>query len=131
MGCYGIGVSRIAAAVVEQCHDEQGICWPQAIAPFELLICPIGMDRSDAVREAAESLYAAAEAAGIRVLLDDRGLRPGVMFADSELVGIPHRVVIGDKALADNAFEYRRRTEADAERIAADNATVLARVRAG
>ncbi|MCK5770161.1 proline--tRNA ligase [Algiphilus sp.] len=131
MGCYGIGVSRIAAAVVEQCHDEQGIRWPQSIAPFELLICPIGMDRSDAVREAAESLYAAADAAGIRVLLDDRGLRPGVMFADSELVGIPHRVVIGDKALADNAFEYRRRTEADAERIAADNATVLARVRAG
>ena len=131
MGCYGIGVSRIAAAVVEQCHDEQGICWPQAIAPFELLICPIGLDRSEAVREAAEALYKAAHAAGIEVLMDDRGLRPGVMFADSELLGIPHRVVIGDKALAGGEYEYRRRSEADAIRIPADHDALIDRVRAG
>jgi prolyl-tRNA synthetase len=131
MGCYGIGVSRIAAAVVEQCHDEQGIRWPQAIAPFALMICPIGLERSEAVRQAAESLYDAARAAGIEVLLDDRGLRPGVMLADSELLGIPHRVVVGDKALADGAYEYRRRSEAEAFRIPADHAALIDRVRAG
>jgi len=131
MGCYGIGVSRIAAAVVEQCHDEQGIRWPQAVAPFALMICPIGMERSEAVREATERLYADAQAAGIEVLLDDRGLRPGVMFADSELVGIPHRVVIGDKALADNQYEYRHRSDAEAQRIATDHAALLDRIRTG
>ncbi|WP_420429704.1 proline--tRNA ligase [Algiphilus sp.] len=131
MGCYGIGVSRIAAAVVEQCHDEQGIRWPQAIAPFALVICPIGMDRSEAVREAAERLYADAQAAGVEVLLDDRGLRPGVMFADSELLGIPHRVVIGDKALADDQYEYRHRSDSEAKRISSDHAALLDRIRAG
>ena len=131
MGCYGIGVSRIAAAVVEQCHDEHGIRWPQAIAPFALMICPIGLERSEAVREAAESLYDDARAAGIEVLLDDRGLRPGVMLADSELLGIPHRVVVGDKALAEGAYEYRRRSEAEAFRIPADHAALIDRVRAG
>ncbi|MBY8966071.1 proline--tRNA ligase [Algiphilus sp. NNCM1] len=131
MGCYGIGVSRIAAAVVEQCHDDQGICWPQAVAPFALVICPIGLDRSEAVRAATEQLYADAQAAGVEVLLDDRGLRPGVMFADSELLGIPHRVVIGDKALADGQYEYRRRSDSEAQRVLSDHAALLDRIRAG
>lgn len=129
MGCYGIGVSRIAAAVIEQCHDDAGIRWPQAIAPFELAICPIGMDRSDAVREAAEALYAAAQAAGFDVVLDDRGLRPGVMFADIELLGIPHRVVVGDKALADGQLEYRARDASESERVPLDHAQLFARIR--
>ncbi|MGH7170234.1 MAG: proline--tRNA ligase, partial [Gemmataceae bacterium] len=95
MGCYGIGVSRLVAAVLEQSHDGNGMIWPDAIAPFRVIICPIGMDKSAAVKGAVEKLYADLVAAGIEVLLDDRGQRPGFMFADADLIGIPHRIVIG------------------------------------
>jgi prolyl-tRNA synthetase len=98
MGCYGIGVTRLPAAAIEQNHDERGIIWPDAIAPFTVVICPMGMDRSEAVKAAAEALYAELLAAGVDVILDDRGERPGAMFADWELIGVPHRVTIGDRA---------------------------------
>ncbi len=130
MGCYGVGVSRLAAAIIEQRHDGQGMMWPLAVAPFQIILCPIGMDRSDAVREAAEALYTGLSEAGVEVALDDRGLRPGAMFADAELIGIPLRVTIGDKALADQQFEFKRRDAADAERIPATVAAVLERLRA-
>ncbi|ULQ45718.1 proline--tRNA ligase [Flagellatimonas centrodinii] len=129
MGCYGIGVSRLAAAIIEQRHDERGMIWPLSVAPFPLIICPIGLDKSEAVKTAAESLYSGLQAAGVDVLIDDRGLRPGGMFADAELVGIPLRVTIGDKALADNQFEFKRRDAADAERIPATVDAVLAQFR--
>jgi prolyl-tRNA synthetase len=120
MGCYGIGVTRILGAAIEQNFDDKGIIWPTALAPFELVLCPMGMDRSEAVKEAAEKLYADAQAAGIDVILDDRGLRPGGMFADWELIGVPHRVVIGDRGLKEGNLEYqgRRDTEATAVPVA-------------
>ena len=113
MGCYGIGVSRIVAAAIEQNNDEVGILWPEPMAPWQVVICPINMAASEAVREEAERLYAELEARGIEVALDDRGLRPGPMFADAELIGIPHRIVIGDRGLAAGTYEYRRRGEAE------------------
>ena len=113
MGCYGIGVSRIVAAAIEQNHDEAGIRWPEAMAPWRVAICPIGIDKSDAVREEAEKLLEELGARGVDVVLDDRGLRPGPMFADIELIGIPHRVVIGERGLASGTYEYRRRGEAE------------------
>jgi prolyl-tRNA synthetase len=113
MGCYGIGVSRIVAAAIEQNHDEAGIRWPEAMAPWCVAICPIGIDKSDAVREEAEKLLEELGARGVDVVLDDRGLRPGPMFADIELIGIPHRVVIGERGLASGTYEYRRRGEAE------------------
>jgi len=128
MGCYGIGVSRMAAAVIEQSHDANGIIWPDAIAPFRVLVCPIGMDKSAAVKEAAESLYAALTKAGIEVALDDRGQRPGAMFADADLIGIPHRIVIGDKGLATQQFEYKHRRGEAAEMIPATVEAVLAKL---
>lgn len=120
MGCYGIGVTRILGAAIEQNFDDKGIIWPTALAPFELVLCPMGMDRSVAVKEATEQLYADAQAAGIDVILDDRGLRPGGMFADWELIGVPHRVVIGDRGLKEGNLEYqgRRDTEATAVPVA-------------
>lgn len=131
MGCYGIGVSRLVAAIIEQRHDDKGIVWPASVAPFTMVICPIGMDRSDAVRETTESLYAALQAQGLDVLLDDRGQRPGAMFADAELIGIPYRIVIGDKALADGQVEFKARNLAEAERVAATAEAVRARIAAG
>lgn len=128
MGCYGIGVSRIVAAVIEQRNDASGILWPDAIAPFRVVICPIGMDKSETVRKAAETLYAELQQAGVEVLLDDRGQRPGFMFADAELIGIPHRVVVGDKGLAQSQFEYKRRGAAAAEMLPATTAAVLERL---
>ena len=122
MGCYGIGITRIVAAAIEQNHDERGIIWPAAIAPFELAIVPIAIGKSAAVREAAEKLYAELTAAGIEVLLDDRDERPGVMFADMELIGIPHRIVIGDRGLKQGQFEYQGRRDKAAQPIAVDNA---------
>ncbi len=113
MGCYGIGVSRIVAAAIEQNNDEAGILWPEAMAPWQVVICPINMAASEAVRDEAERLYAELEQRGIDVALDDRGLRPGPMFADAELIGIPHRIVIGDRGLATGTYEYRRRGEAE------------------
>ncbi|MEV4783526.1 proline--tRNA ligase [Burkholderia sp. LMU1-1-1.1] len=120
MGCYGIGITRILGAAIEQNFDDKGIIWPTSLAPFELVLCPMGMDRSEAVKEAAEKLYADAQAAGIDVILDDRGLRPGGMFADWELIGVPHRVVIGDRGLKEGNLEYqgRRDTEATAVPVA-------------
>nr|WP_315398404.1 proline--tRNA ligase [uncultured Duganella sp.] len=120
MGCYGIGITRILGAAIEQNFDDKGIIWPASLAPFELVLCPMGMDRSEAVKEAVEKLYADAQAAGIDVILDDRGLRPGGMFADWELIGVPHRIVIGDRGLKEGNLEYqgRRDTEATAVPVA-------------
>jgi prolyl-tRNA synthetase len=129
MGCYGIGVSRMVAAVLEQSHDANGMIWPDAIAPFRVIICPIGMDKSEAVKTAAEKLYADLTAAGIEVALDDRGARPGSMFADADLIGIPHRIVIGDKSLANTQFEYKHRKGEKAEMIAASADAVLEKLR--
>ena len=122
MGCYGIGVTRIVAAAIEQNHDDRGITWPDAMAPFQVAIVPLNMQKSEAVASAAEAVYAACRAAGIDALLDDRDERPGVKFADMELIGIPHRVVIGDKSLADGEFEYRGRRDEEAQRIHRDQA---------
>ena len=118
MGCYGIGVSRIVAAAIEQNYDERGITLPVAMAPFQIAIAPIGYKKSEAVREAAEQLYAELNAAGgIEVLMDDRDERPGVMFADLELIGIPHRIVIGERGLKDGMVEYKGRRDAEAQQV--------------
>jgi prolyl-tRNA synthetase len=109
MGCYGIGVTRIVAAAIEQNHDDKGIVFPAPIAPFEVALVPIGFHKSAAVKAAAEKLYAELQAVGIDVLLDDRDERPGVLFADMDLVGIPHRVVIGERGLAAGNAEYKAR----------------------
>jgi prolyl-tRNA synthetase len=124
MGCYGIGVTRVAAAVIEQCNDANGIIWPDAVAPYRVIVCPINPDKSPAAKAAAEKLYAELVGAGVEVLLDDRGLRPGQMFADADLIGIPHRVVIGDKGLAQSQFEYKHRRDAQARMIPATAAAV-------
>ncbi|MES2074596.1 MAG: proline--tRNA ligase [Pseudomonadota bacterium] len=120
MGCYGIGITRILGAAIEQNFDDKGIIWPTALAPFELVLCPMGMDRSEMVKQATEQLYADAQAAGIDVIVDDRGQRPGAMFADWELIGVPHRVVIGERGLKEGNLEYqgRRDTEASAVPLA-------------
>lgn len=117
MGCYGIGVSRIVGAAIEQNHDDRGIVFPGAIAPFHLAIVPIGMKKSETVKAAVEQLHAELEAAGIEVLLDDRDERPGVMFADMELLGIPHRIVIGDRGLKEGMIEYQGRRDESAQTI--------------
>jgi prolyl-tRNA synthetase len=117
MGCYGIGITRLPAAAIEQNHDERGIIWPDAIAPFTVVICPIGMDRSAEVKVAAEALYEELLAAGVDVLLDDRGERPGAMFADWELIGVPHRVVISDRGLKEGQLEYQQRRETAATKV--------------
>ena len=111
MGCYGIGITRLPAAAIEQNHDERGIIWPDAIAPFTVVICPIGMDRSPTVREAAERLHDELAALGVDVMLDDRGERPGAMFADWELIGVPHRVTLGERGLKDGLVEYQHRRD--------------------
>ena len=111
MGCYGIGVTRLLGAAIEQHHDDKGIIWPDAIAPFEVVICPLGYDRNEAVKAAADHLHAELVAAGIDVVLDDRGERPGVMFADWELVGVPHRITVGDRGLKENNVEYQHRRD--------------------
>ena len=118
MGCYGIGITRLPAAAIEQNHDERGIIWPDAIAPFTVVICPIGMDRSEEVKVAAEKLYADFLAAGVDVLLDDRGERPGAMFADWELIGVPHRIVISDRGLKEGQLEYQHRRDTAASKVA-------------
>ena len=117
MGCYGIGVSRVVAAAVEQHHDERGICWPAPIAPFAVALLPMKLGKSYRVRDATEQIYADLQAAGIEVLLDDRDARPGFMFADMELIGIPHRVVVGDKGLDDGMVEYKGRRDAEMQLI--------------
>jgi prolyl-tRNA synthetase len=120
MGCYGIGVSRVVAAAIEQNNDDSGIIWPRAIAPFELAICPINYGKSDEVTTAADNFYKECLNAGIDVLLDDRGLRPGAMFSDMELIGIPHRVVFSDRGLKESQCEYRGRTDESSSDIPHD-----------
>jgi prolyl-tRNA synthetase len=119
MGCYGIGVTRVVAAAIEQNHDANGILWPEAIAPFQVILVPINYQKSARVQETADALYRDFNAAGIDVLLDDRDARPGVKFADSELLGIPHRIVIGDRTLAAGNLEYRHRRETESTEISA------------
>ncbi|WP_419835573.1 proline--tRNA ligase [Endozoicomonas atrinae] len=117
MGCYGIGVSRTVAAAIEQNYDDRGIIWPEAIAPFQIALVPLKIEKSEVVREAAEKLYQELTAAGFEVLMDDRKASPGVKFADMELIGIPHRVVLSDRGLADGMVEYKHRTANDKEDI--------------
>jgi prolyl-tRNA synthetase len=117
MGCYGIGVSRIVGAAIEQGNDERGIIFPKSMAPFEVVICAIGYDKSETVQLTANKLHDELQAAGVDVLLDDRGERPGVMFAEADLMGIPHRLVVGERGLAEGNVEYKARVEADAKSI--------------
>ncbi len=119
MGCYGIGVTRIVGAAIEQNHDERGIIWPDALAPFTVVICPIGYDRSAEVQAAADQLHDQLQAQGVDVMLDNRGERPGAMFADWELVGVPHRVVISDRGLKEGKVEYQGRRDAQATSVGA------------
>jgi prolyl-tRNA synthetase len=121
MGCYGIGVTRIVAAAIEQNHDDKGIIWPDPIAPYTVLIVTLNHDRSEAVRSKADELYAAFQAAGVDVLYDDRDARPGVKFADAELLGIPHCIVVGDRGLAAGRLEYRHRRSGSTTEIAVDD----------
>jgi len=122
MGCYGIGITRLPAAAIEQNHDERGIIWPDAIAPFTVVLCPISPDRFPEVEAAANKLYAELLAAGVDVILDDRGERPGAMFADWELIGVPHRVTIGDRGLKEGQLEYQHRRDAASSKIDAAGA---------
>ena len=129
MGCYGIGITRLPAAAIEQNHDERGIIWPDAIAPFTVVLCPIGMDRSETVRAAAEQLHQDLLAQGLDVILDDRGERPGAMFADWELIGVPHRVVLSDRGLKEGQVEYQHRRDTAATRLALQDAVAFLKER--
>ena len=117
MGCYGIGITRLPAAAIEQNHDERGIIWPDALAPFTVVLCPIGPDRFPDVKAAADQLYNDLLAAGVDVILDDRGERPGAMFADWELIGVPHRVTLGDRGLKEGIVEYQHRRDAASTQV--------------
>ena len=132
MGCYGIGVTRILGAAIEQSFDERGMIWPASIAPFELVICALGYERSEAVKAAADALYAELKAAGIDVVLDDRGERPGIMFAEWELIGVPYRVTLGDRGLKEGVVEYQHRRDAAATSLplAQVGATAIAAIQA-
>ncbi len=125
MGCYGIGITRLPAAAIEQNHDERGIIWPDALAPFTVVLCPIGMDRNAEVKAAAEALYDQLLADGVDVLLDDRNERPGAMFADWELIGVPHRLVISDRGLKEGQFEYQHRRDTAATKVPAAEAAAF------
>lgn len=127
MGCYGIGITRLPAAAIEQNHDDKGIIWPAAIAPFEVVIVPMGYAKSADVKVAADKLYAELQAAGVDVILDDRDERPGSMFADWELIGVPHRLVVGERGLKEGKIEYKARTDAEASLL--DAGAVVAHVR--
>jgi prolyl-tRNA synthetase len=131
MGCYGIGVTRVVAAAIEQNHDERGIIWPEPIAPFTVSLIPINLQKSERVREVAERLYGELQAAGIEVLFDDRDARPGVKFADDELLGIPHRLVVGDKGLERGAVEYKRRADGSGADVPLDGVVQFIRERSG
>jgi prolyl-tRNA synthetase len=124
-GCYGIGVSRIVGAVIEQCHDDSGIVWPDSIAPWRVAICMINPKNDAKVSAAAEELYSELQKRGIDVCLDDRGLRPGAMFADIELIGIPHRVVVSERGLTAGTFEYRARRETESRNLTRDELFAL------
>jgi prolyl-tRNA synthetase len=131
MGCYGIGVTRVVAAAIEQNHDERGIIWPEPLAPFHVSLIPINLQKSARVREVAERLYAELAAAGFDVLLYDRDARPGVKFADDELLGTPHRIVVGDKGLERGVVEYKRRRDGDAAEVPVDAIAAHLRSRSG
>lgn len=131
MGCYGIGVTRILGAAIEQNYDDKGIIWPDSIAPFELVLCPMGLDRSEMVKEQTEKLYADLLAAGIDVIVDDRGLRPGAMFADWELIGVPHRVVIGERGLKEGNLEYQGRRDEAASSVPVAEMAAFIKARLG
>jgi prolyl-tRNA synthetase len=131
MGCYGIGVTRVVAAAIEQNHDERGIIWPEPLAPFNVVLVPINMQKTARVREVADRLYAQFNAAGIETLYDDRDARPGVKFADAELLGIPHRVVVGERGLDSGKLEYRHRRAAESTEFALDDALDFIRTRLG
>ena len=130
MGCYGIGITRILGACIEQNHDERGMIWPDALAPFQVVVCPIGMDRSPQVREAADALLDELLGAGFDAVLDDRGLRPGPMFADWELIGVPHRLVVSERGLAAGTLEYQHRRDSAASSVARGEVLPLLRTRA-
>ena len=127
MGCYGIGVTRVVAAAIEQNHDDNGIIWPEAISPFNVILIPINLDKSERVRQAAEKLYSELSAHGIEVALDDRSQRPGFKFADADLIGYPHRIVISDKGLDAAEMEYKARRMEKPVMIPVES--VLARIR--
>jgi prolyl-tRNA synthetase len=129
MGCYGIGVTRLLGAAIEQDHDERGIVWPDALAPFTVVICPIGHDRSEQVRAAASMLHDTLAAHGVDVMLDDRGERPGAMFADWELIGIPHRVVVSERGLNEGRVEYQGRRDAKPTPVPADDIMAFLKAR--
>jgi prolyl-tRNA synthetase len=129
MGCYGIGVTRIVAAAIEQNHDDKGIIWTDALAPFTVVLVPLNAQRSERVRATSEALYAELTAAGIDVLLDDRDARPGVKLADAELLGIPHRIVIGERGLEAGKLEYRQRRATDNEEIPLGEVTAFLKSR--
>lgn len=131
MGCYGIGVTRILGAAIEQNFDDKGIVWPDALAPFEAVLCPMGLDRSEMVKDATEALYAELQAAGIDVIVDDRGLRPGAMFADWELIGVPHRVVIGERGLKEGNLEYQGRRDEAASSVAVADMVAFIKAKLG
>lgn len=128
MGCYGIGITRIVGAAIEQNHDDAGIVWPQQLAPFDVALVPINMHRSEAVRQAADALYVELQSMGLSVLFDDRPARPGVKFADAELIGIPHRLVVSDRSLAEGELEYRHRTDVESRNLKRDHALKLLKV---
>ena len=127
MGCYGIGVTRIVAAAIEQNHDDKGIIWPEQLAPFDVVLIPINMQRSEPLREAAEQLYSELQDMGLEVLFDDRDARPGVKFADAELIGIPHRIVISERGLESGELEYRHRRDSEPRMLKRDAALKLLR----
>ncbi|MBI4294470.1 MAG: proline--tRNA ligase, partial [Betaproteobacteria bacterium] len=127
MGCYGIGVTRIVGAAIEQNHDERGIVFPEPMSPFQLAIVPIGYRKSSDVRATTDAIYDELRNAGTEVLLDDRDERPGVMFADMELIGIPHRLVIGARGLKDGVLEYQGRRDQEATRVRIDDAAAFLR----
>jgi prolyl-tRNA synthetase len=129
MGCYGIGVTRVVAAAIEQNHDDKGIIWPDPMAPFLVAIIPMGYRRSEAVKAAAEKLYAELSGAGVEVFLDDRDERPGVLLADQELIGIPHRFVIGERGLKEGMVEYQHRRDAAATRVPLAEAAAFVQAR--
>jgi prolyl-tRNA synthetase len=131
MGCYGIGITRLPAAAIEQNHDAKGIIWPDAIAPFTVVLCPISPDRFPEVKAAADKLYEELLAIGVDVILDDRGERPGAMFADWELIGVPHRVTIGDRGLKDGQLEYQHRRDAESSKVEAATALVFLKEKLG
>jgi prolyl-tRNA synthetase len=127
MGCYGIGVSRIVAAAIEQNHDERGICWPRPLAPFTIALAPIGYRKSAEVKTLADRLHDELGGAGVDVLLDDRDERPGVMFADLELIGVPHRITIGERGLKQGQVEYAARRDGKPQMVPADQSLAFAK----